>query len=239
MKNLTCLLFILSTIIAWIDTSAQLINAPRAIWHNTIEMNQSGSNENWCYSIIATTRKTYIGVGYTTKPGGRNPMFQKLNNYGRTVWVKHVDNVYYWATPTSTPVTIPITSSTFYEVIEISPSTYAAVGYHQGKTIIVEFDENGNVNNGINQVFSVPAYSGVFLSMSIAVDPTSAQSSYLLCGRFVGTYTNPFNQQTSTHDAIMVAKVDIATRSISNTDVRLYDGSGHGSVGNKILTKLT
>ncbi len=219
--------------------------APRAQWHNEIDnLYPTGSGGNrhghdWCFGILTTTKKTHVACGFSWDISNPNstyyPAIMMLDNFGHTLWVKYITQV---NDGTGNTPNTSIPKGALWQVIETSPGNYAAVGYGGG-TIIIEFDDDGNINSTIRQLWSDPSpttgtYGNVYWNYSIAMDPTPAHSAYYICG---------FSQSLAPGGVSngIVTKIDLPSRNISS--YQLYKGisatsaTGVGSAATKVLTK--
>lgn len=219
LKQISVVIFLMASALSSIAQKA-----PRAQWHNNVDMQDAGTpKEAWTYNIIATSKKSYIACGYSEDISSQYfPMIEKLNKFGQTQWAKRIPVVLdQFLNPVSAD------KGTLFSVLEKSPGNYVAAGKVGGSTIIIEFDDDGNINNTVRQFYQLSGTPTTLITYSIAIDPTPAQASYWICGRY----------QNSSKDKFFVSKIDIATHSFVGTPFLDADFGG-GSIGEKILTRI-
>ncbi len=100
---------------------------------------------DWVYCVLPTKNHEYIGCGYTSDHNGlANPVIFKLNNFGQTIWIKHIKTA-------TGPDLNSYDGTEFGYLIQVveTPNGYTAAGaaYLPGgdrAVLLLEVDEAGN-----------------------------------------------------------------------------------------------
>lgn len=235
-----------------ITTSTTPVTA--AQWHFAGTRTVSGSAD-WTYAIITTTKKEYIGVGYSDH-GGRHPAIYKLDHYGNLVWSKEINGtdvtVVDFTGSKTTPTTTTEPTSGYYDhggdyllsVTEASDGKYVAVGAGHNSMLIVEFDEAGTFFNNtpmdvilynwpdaydarFNSLFSpsTPLTYPVGTAYAVAVDPNVADHENHIV---VGGHAED-NSSSGVFNGAGIITMDYASGSWS-INKEYFGGHGYGSL---------
>ncbi|MEO6832388.1 MAG: hypothetical protein ABI169_09300, partial [Chitinophagaceae bacterium] len=216
--------------------------APRAQWHNYIDHQDGGiSKADWSYSVIPTHFKEYISCGYTVVNGHRTGFIAKLNKFGQTQWFDALTTIMDHGTAQT------LTDLVFFQVVEKSSGVYVAVGKGQfggtgnvGQIVIMEFDDNGVVNNSLNQYYPAPSPfdpTATCRGYSIAFSPDKLD--YWVTGRYNGFGPYTASHPNTSYDGVMVSKINPATASINTIVVDGANGANGRATGGAGLRILT
>ena len=198
---------------------------PAAMWHFEGNRNESLTNmSDWVYSILPTEKNQYIGCGYTGIAGYSSfvPVIFKLDNLGRMVWSKVIQNVS-GASYTSMGNRVGVLN----QVIK-TPDGYAATGYLADdiapwRTLVVEFDEDGTYLNSGDMLYAFGNTAASCRSQSIAM--ALDNSAYFVAG-------------SDGDGKAFVAKINYSSKAVTHT----YSNGGAGSGRNmfsKVITRPT